>query len=70
MNTTPSPAPADNATPDPQIGDTGVCRTCRQPITFTTLHTPGFQPRTGWSDGAQRDALVCFRARDYAHVPS
>lgn len=51
------------------VGDTGICRTCALPITFATVEEPGYLPRTGWSDGARTDALVCFSAVHYRHVP-
>jgi hypothetical protein len=57
------------ATPGIEQGATAVCRTCEAPITWTTVEEPGHQSRTGWSDNARRDAIVCFRALDYAHVP-
>lgn len=60
---------ADRLAAEAAEGDTGICRTCARPITFTTVEEPGYNPRTGWSDGARRDALVCFKAVDYAHVP-
>lgn len=56
---------ADRATE----GDTGICRTCALPITYETVEEPGYKPRTGWSDGARRDALVCFSAINYRHAP-
>ncbi len=60
---------ADRLAEQATEGDTGICRTCTELITFTTVEEPGYLPRTGWSDGAHRDALVCFKAIGYRHVP-
>ena len=60
---------ADKLAEDATLGDVGVCRTCARSITFATVEEPGYEPRTGWSDGARTDALVCFKAVDYRHVP-
>ncbi|WP_181312482.1 hypothetical protein [Nocardioides campestrisoli] len=46
-----------------------LCRTCMRPITHETRTEPGFLPREGWYDDARTDALVCFKAIDYRHVP-
>lgn len=46
-----------------------LCRTCMRPLTWETRTEPGFKPRTGWHDDARSDALVCFKAVDYRHVP-
>lgn len=49
----------------------GICRTCLRPI-WNEGGTVGHQKRdTGWSDRVERcgDSLVCFKARDYRHVP-
>jgi hypothetical protein len=50
---------------------TATCRTCGQPITFETVDREheGRLPATGWSDGFRRDALVCFSAIHYEHIP-
>lgn len=47
----------------------GVCRTCARPITYETRTEQGYLPREGWYDDARTDALVCFQAIDYQHVP-
>ena len=46
-----------------------TCRTCGKEITYTTVKTPGFLPRTGWSDGHRSDPLICFSARNLTHAP-
>ena len=46
-----------------------LCRTCLRPIAHETRTAPGYLPRTGWYDDARVDALVCFKANDYRHVP-
>jgi hypothetical protein len=49
----------------------GICRTCLAPI-WNKGGTVGHRKRTeGWSDRIERggDSLVCFKARDYRHVP-
>lgn len=48
---------------------TAICRTCLEPITHGTRVDPGYLERTGWYDQAHKDALVCFKAANYAHVP-
>lgn len=55
---------------EPEIGATGICRTCCQPIWWETGQV-GHRERTGWSDRIQQggDSLVCFRAVGYRHVP-
>lgn len=54
----------------PTEGETGVCRTCAQPIWWETGEI-GHRERVGWSDRITRggDSIVCFKARDYRHVP-
>jgi hypothetical protein len=46
-----------------------VCRHCRKPIVWATITTPGYKPRTGWSDEHPRDPFTCFRAANYSHKP-
>jgi len=46
-----------------------LCRTCLRPITHETRTEPGFLSREGWYDDARTDALVCFKALEYRHVP-
>lgn len=49
----------------------GICRTCLAPI-WNEGGTVGHRKRAeGWSDRIERggDSLVCFKARDYRHVP-
>lgn len=46
-----------------------LCRTCLRPLTWETREEPGYNPRTGWYDDARSDPLVCFKAREYRHVP-
>lgn len=49
----------------------GICRTCLEPI-WNEGGTVGHVKRTeGWSDRIERggDSLVCFKSRDYRHVP-
>jgi hypothetical protein len=46
-----------------------LCRTCLRPLTWETRTEPGHLPRAGWYDDARSDPLVCFKARDYQHVP-
>ena len=55
---------------EPRSGETGICRTCAQPIWWET-GTVGHQERVGWSDRIERggDSLVCFKAVSYRHVP-
>lgn len=53
----------------PEIPDQVLCRTCMRPITFETRTEPGYLPREGWYDDARVDALVCFKAVSYNHVP-
>jgi hypothetical protein len=54
----------------PEVGETGICRTCARPIWFETGEV-GHRERIGWSDRIARggDSLVCFRAVSYRHVP-
>lgn len=54
----------------PAIGETGVCRTCTQPI-WWELGEIDHRERLGWSDRIKRggDSLVCFKAVGYRHVP-
>ena len=58
------------ATPPPALGAEATCRTCRRHITWEVVEEWGYLPRTGWSDKFPRDALVCFKAADYRHVPT
>ncbi len=51
------------------IGDTGICRTCTTAITYETVEEHGYLPRTGWTDGARVDPLVCSKAIHFRHVP-
>lgn len=55
---------------EPRSGETGICRTCAQPIWWET-GTVGHQERVGWSDRIERggDSLMCFKAVSYHHVP-
>jgi hypothetical protein len=55
---------------EPEIGETGICRTCAQPIWWETGEV-GHRERVGWSDRIKRggDSLVCFKAVGYRHVP-
>lgn len=49
----------------------GICRTCFAPI-WNVGGTIGHEKRAeGWSDRIEQggDSLVCFKARDYRHVP-
>lgn len=46
-----------------------LCRTCLRPITHETRIEDGRFQREGWYDDASTDAIVCFKARDYRHVP-
>lgn len=46
-----------------------LCRTCLRPLTWETRTEPGYLPRAGWYDDARSDPLVCFKARNYRHVP-
>lgn len=49
----------------------GICRTCLAPI-WNEGGTVGYSKRAeGWSDRIERggDSLVCFKAREYRHVP-
>lgn len=55
--------------PETALADVVLCRTCMRPITFETRTEPGFLPREGWYDDARVDALVCFKAHGYRHVP-
>ena len=51
--------------------DEAICRTCLAPI-WNEGGTVGRVARPeGWSDRIERggDSLVCFKARDYRHVP-
>lgn len=59
---------SESTAPEPADGDTAVCRTCGQPITYGTATEPGFLPRTGWRDNHSQP-LVCFHAVDYKHSP-
>ena len=54
----------------PALGETGVCRTCCQPIWWEEGEI-GRRPRVGWSDRITRggDSVVCFKAVSYRHVP-
>lgn len=54
----------------PTPGETGVCRTCWQPIWWEEGEV-GHRPRVGWSDRLKRggDSIACFRSRDFRHVP-
>lgn len=54
--------------PDP--GEIGICRTCAQPIWWEAGEV-GHREQVGWSDRITRggDSLVCFKARNYRHVP-
>lgn len=54
----------------PREGEEGICRTCAQPI-WWEAGTIGHREDVGWSDRIERggDSLVCFKARDYRHVP-
>jgi len=54
---------------EPAIGTKGICRTCGLQITYDVVEEHGYLPRTGWSDGAHVDALICFKAVHYRHVP-
>lgn len=48
-----------------------ICRTCLAPI-WNEGGTIGRQKRdSGWSDRIERggDSLVCFKAREYRHIP-
>ena len=56
--------------PEPAIGDEATCRNCRRPIVYAVVEEYGHLPRTGWSDGFPRDALICFRAIDHRHIPT
>jgi hypothetical protein len=49
----------------------GICRTCLAPIWNEGGTVHHRQRETGWSDRIERggDSLVCFKARDYRHVP-
>lgn len=54
----------------PELGETGVCRTCAQPIWWETGQI-GHRDRVGWSDRIKRggDSIVCFSAAGFRHVP-
>lgn len=54
----------------PESGETGVCRTCAQPIWWEN-GTVGGDVRLGWSDRIERggDSVVCFSAIHYRHEP-
>lgn len=60
---------SEASSPSEEIGDTGVCRFCERDILYREVNTPGFLPRTGWSDEFPRDPLVCFSALNYKHEP-
>lgn len=49
--------------------DAAICRTCLRRITHETRVEVGRFQREGWYDDARVDAIVCFKARDYRHVP-
>lgn len=49
--------------------DVTLCRTCLRPIVHETRTSPGYQPRERWWDDAATDAEICFKSRDYTHVP-
>lgn len=55
-------------TDSPEIGDTAVCLTCGQPITYLTVTDPGFLPRTGWRDNLPH-SLHCGKSIDFQHRP-
>ena len=46
-----------------------LCRTCLRPIVHETRTEPGFLPREAWYDDCRIDAITCFKAADYCHVP-
>lgn len=52
------------------LGDTGICRTCTQPVWFEEGEI-GHRQRVGWSDRIKQggDSLICFRAIHYRHAP-
>lgn len=54
----------------PTEGETGICRTCAQPIWWETGEV-GHRERVDWSDRIKRggDSIVCFKAVGYRHVP-
>lgn len=54
----------------PEIGETGVCRTCALPIWWEEGEV-GHRKVVGWSDRIERggDSAVCFKAAGYRHVP-
>lgn len=62
--------PECESSPPPELGITATCRTCGKPITYEVVEEHDRLPRTGWSDGFRRDALVCFSAIDYRHIPN
>lgn len=55
---------------EPIEGETGICRTCAEPIWWETGEV-GHRELMGWSDRIKRggDSLVCFKAVGYRHVP-
>lgn len=55
---------------EPETGETGICRTCAQPIWWEAGEV-GHRECVGWSDRIKRggDSLVCFKAVGYRHVP-
>lgn len=65
----PADATAGDTKADSAAKSSTLCRTCMRPITHETRTEPGYLPREGWYDDSSVDALVCFKARDYAHVP-
>lgn len=54
----------------PEFGETGICRTCAQPIWWEEGEIGG-RKVVGWSDRITRggDSVVCFKAVGYRHVP-
>lgn len=52
-----------------ELATKAMCRTCRKPITYTTVELAGYRPRTGWSDGHQTFPLACFSAANLKHSP-
>lgn len=55
----------------PEVGETGICRTCVQPIWWEVGQIDHRDRGLGWSDRIKRggDSLVCFKAAEYRHVP-
>lgn len=52
------------------LNATATCRTCHQPITFTSDSRDGrVRPHTGWSDDSPSNPLVCFSAASLTHSP-